>query len=103
VKRLYTAAGLVEAYLVRDLLVSRGVDVLVFNEHSMGAVGQLPCNEALPELWLRDEMQYERARLLIREHERSSSESASRTCAACTEKNPASFDLCWRCGSWLDN
>ncbi len=102
-KRLYTASGLLEAYLLRDYLDAEGIGTLVFNEHSVGAVGELPCNEALPELWVRDEAHYERARALVLAYERRSESRASRTCPGCAEANPGTFDICWRCGTILDS
>jgi len=99
-KRLYTASGLFEAYLLRDYLAGQGIDTLVFNEHSVGAVGELPCNEALPELWVRNEFHFERARNLI-ETRHENADAGSRSCPACNEENPANFEICWRCGAAL--
>ena len=101
-KRVYTASGLVEAYLVRDFLDAQGVRALVFNEHSVGAVGELPCNEVLPQIWIRDDRNFDRARFLLERYEQTECSEEERSCPDCAENNPASFDICWRCGHALD-
>jgi hypothetical protein len=100
-KRLYTASGLPEAYLLRDYLDAQGVQTVVFNEHSAGAMGELPCNEVLPELWIRDERHFEHARTLLLGFESAVDASVTRTCPRCSEDNPSTFDLCWQCGNAL--
>ncbi len=102
-KRLYTASGLPEAYLLRDFLDAEGIATVVFNEHSVGAVGELPCNEALPELWVREEAEYHRARALVLGFERAVDDTAPpRPCRNCGEESPPTFDICWHCGRSLD-
>jgi hypothetical protein len=101
VKRIYTASGLSEAYLMRDFLAIQGIPTLVFNEHSAGALGEIPCNETLPQLWIQDESRLERARSLIVDYERAATIEDPREwqCPRCAEANPASFEICWRCGA----
>lgn len=99
-KRLYTASGLPETHLLRDRLDAEGIAVVIFNEHSAGAVGELPCNEALPELWLPDHAQFARARTLLLDYEHAAS-APPRDCPKCQEVNPGNFELCWRCGGAL--
>ncbi|KAA3621372.1 MAG: hypothetical protein DWQ08_14205 [Proteobacteria bacterium] len=101
VRRVYIASGLPEAYLLKDHLCAQGVDVFVFNEHSMGAIGEIPCNETLPQLWVRNNNLYEHARELILAYESSCDSGEPRQCESCGEKNPSSFDICWQCGRAL--
>ena len=101
-KRLYTASGLPEAYLLRDYLDSQGVRTVIFNEHSAGAMGELPCNEVLPELWICNEQHFEHARLLLLGFERVVETTAAHVCPKCSEDNPATFDICWKCGAALE-
>ena len=41
-RRVYTAATLPEAHLIRQLLESAGINARVFNENAQGAIGELP-------------------------------------------------------------
>lgn len=97
-KRVYTASGLPQAYLLRDFLAAEGIETLVFNEHSAGAVGEIPCNETLPQLWVRNDGSFDRARSLLLAYECEGSGDEPRICPGCGEENPGSFDFCWRCG-----
>ncbi len=97
--RLYTAANLPEAYLLRALLAHAGIEAFVFNEHAHGGLGEIPFMHACPELWLADEADIARATRVIRGYEAPPPASRmSRPCSACGEDNPGGFELCWRCG-----
>jgi hypothetical protein len=100
-QRFYSAANLPEAYLVRDLLAQAGIEASVFNEHAAGAAGELPLTETAPEVWLMDDADVERARALLAAHERRRMAEGTRTCPQCGEPNPATFDVCWRCGAGI--
>ena len=99
-KRLYAAASLPEAYLLRGLLARAGIEVRVFNEHAAGATGEIPFTHSYPELWLVDERDSERAREVVDGYERRVV-TGTRACPGCGEDNPDTFELCWRCGAPL--
>lgn len=101
-KRVYTASGLPEAYLLKDYLESQGIDVVVFNEHSAGAVGEIPTTEVLPQLWVRHVDQYARARQLAQQFEIREVVDGSRTCTRCDQESPTTFEFCWNCGQYFD-
>lgn len=96
-QRLYTAANLPEAHLVRGLLMAAGIEARVFNEYSPGALGELPASSAYPEIWIEEDRDAARARQVIETYERQTAVSGSRTCRACGEENPAGFAICWHC------
>lgn len=83
------------------------IDVLDAHEPGLldvgkGAVGELPPEAALAQVWIDDARDGECARVVLAEHEAD----ARRTdrvcfCPACGEDNPASFELCSRCGVGL--
>jgi hypothetical protein len=100
-RRLYTAADLPEAHLVRQLLAQAGIEALVFNEYAQGALGEIPFGHAYPEVWLLDERDEPRARAIVDAYARRRPRTETRTCAGCGEENPAEFELCWRCGAPL--
>ncbi len=97
-KRVYTATGLPAAYLLRDHLIHHGIETTVFNEHGGGAIGEIPCDEGLPQLWILNERQYAYARALIVDYEQPGRRSEPWSCPGCREQNPANFDFCWNCG-----
>jgi hypothetical protein len=96
-QRLYVAANVPEAHLVRGLLMAAGIEARVFNEYSPGALGELPASCAYPEIWIEEERDAERARQVIERYERQPVASAGQFCRACGEENPAGFAICWHC------
>ncbi len=101
-KRVHTAANLPEAHLVMDLLAHRGIRARVFNANASSLAGELPIEASLPQVWVENARDAERARGLIEEYLRASTAGPARKCPACGEENPGSFDLCWNCGAGLE-
>lgn len=100
-KRLCRAPSLPDAHILRGVLEQSGIEVHVFNENAQSGAGQLPVNEACPELWLADDKDLERARALVREFESAPRVTGSVRCPQCSEDNPANFQLCWNCNAAL--
>ena len=100
-KRVYTAANLAEAHLVRDLLQQAGVAVHVFNEYAMAAMGDVPMGSAYPQVWISQLHQETHARSVIAEYEKRPLQTAVKNCFACGESSPGEFELCWNCGEPL--
>ncbi len=100
-KHVYTAANLVEAHLVRDLLQQAGIAVHVFNEYAMAAMGDVPMGSAYPQLWISQLHQEQHARAVIAEYEKQPQQTAVKNCFACGEASPGEFELCWNCGKPL--
>lgn len=99
--RFYSAANLHEAHLILHLLDLAGIEARVFNEHALGATGEIPFTHSYPELWLADARDLTRAREIVRAYEQPAA-TETRACPACGEENPANFELCWRCGDALE-
>jgi hypothetical protein len=95
---LLTRLDRVRAYLLRDLLLQHGVPAHVLNEHLQGAVGELPPDAALLQVWIERTADRDRARDLLARHERDRERTGARWCRHCGEENPPAFELCWRCG-----
>jgi hypothetical protein len=91
----------VQAHLLRQLLVVHGIRAHVFNENMQGAVGEVPVDAALPQVWIDDERDEARARELLKQHESDRRREGSHFCRRCHEENPVTFDLCWNCGEGL--
>jgi hypothetical protein len=101
-KRLYTAADLAEAYLVRDMLADAGIRSRILNEHAQGGIGEIPFTQAYPEIWIEREHDMARARKLVTEFESRTNSDVYVDCPRCGEENPDNFETCWHCGLPLD-
>lgn len=96
-KRLTTAPNLALASLWADLLRSAGVDVSVQRAYTSSIAGEVPPDQALPELWVFDDAQAERARTLLAELQHPVHRRWH--CPQCHEFIDGPFDECWNCGT----
>ena len=97
-QRIFVASHRVEAYLLVDRLAHAGIKAHVFNEHTSSIVGEVPPEVAQPQVWLDDDADRPRAEAILRTYQEERSRAGSRKCDKCGEENPATFDLCWKCG-----
>jgi len=97
VQRLYSAASLPEAHLVRGLLAAAGIEARVLNEYAGGALGELPFAEVAPSVWIEAERDLTRARQVVATYENAASMPGSMRCSTCGEENPRDFAICWQC------
>jgi hypothetical protein len=102
VKRVHAAANLPEAHLLVDLLADRGIRARIFNANASSLAGELPIEASLPQVWVVDPADAERAREVIDAYQREAPPQGTVKCPNCGEENPASFDLCWNCGVGLE-
>lgn len=92
----------VQAILLRDALARHGIAAHVLNLNVQGAVGELPPDSALPQVWIADARDRGRARAVFASHEADRRrEGPAIACGECHEDNPAGFELCWQCGRAL--
>ena len=98
--RLYAAANLQEAQIIAGMLSNAGIETQIFNQHSQGALGEIPFGETYPEIWLADERDLGLAKKLLSVYERPT-DTTEAVCGKCGESNPANFSLCWHCGESL--
>jgi hypothetical protein len=102
VKRVFTASNIPEAYFVRGLLESHGLNVVVRGEHLWGTRGEVPIPETWPSLWVLDDALEARALEVVREYEsgRASSGPQGLTwrCPRCGQQLEPQFTSCWQCG-----
>jgi len=101
-RRLYSAGGLTEAYLVLHRLDRADIAACVLNEHAQGGLGDIPFMHASPEVWVIEDGDFDRARTIVAEHESAGSPASPRGCRGCGERNPPAFEFCWRCGRLLE-
>jgi hypothetical protein len=100
-KRLRRANSLPDAHILLGLLRRAGIEAHVFNQNAQGGVGQLPVGDALPELWVERERDYDRACMVLEEFDQTPRDTGTRRCAVCGEDNPGDFQVCWNCEAVL--
>jgi putative signal transducing protein len=95
-RRLTQAPNLAIATLWADVLRGAGIDVTVQRAYASGIAGEIPPDQALPELWLADDAQWPAARQLLDELQHPRERRWA--CAGCGEVIEGPFDRCWACG-----
>lgn len=107
-KKVFSSDLMSDVSEVCALLQANGIGATVLNEHvatTPGVPGRLTV-QMFPEVWIFDENLFDEAREKIknfklknRHGEENSARSTEWICTACTESNPKSFEICWKCGS----
>ncbi|MDX1404451.1 MAG: DUF2007 domain-containing protein [Woeseiaceae bacterium] len=99
-KKVTSADSLVTISHYRNLLVSEGIAAFIRNEHLGSILGEMPFQEVWPELWVENDLDYDRARQLIDAASiLEESPSAPWKCPACKAENEGQFSACWQCGA----
>lgn len=96
-KRLTQAPNLAIATLWADLLREAGIEVSLQRVFASGLAGEIPPDQALPELWVQHEEQFERARRLLDDLARCPQRRWA--CPGCGELVEGPFEQCWNCGA----
>jgi hypothetical protein len=99
-KKVTSADSLVTINHFKNLLISEGIPAFVRNEHLGGIVGEMPFQEVWPELWVENDLDYDRALQLIDSTKiLGESPSAPWHCRSCEAENEGQFAACWQCGA----
>jgi hypothetical protein len=96
-KRLTQAPNLAIATLWADLLRETGIEVSLQRVFASGLAGEIPPDQALPELWLAHDEQLDRARALL--DALAHLPQRRWVCAGCGETVEGPFEQCWNCGA----
>ena len=96
-KRLLQAPNLAMATLWSDMLCSAGIKASVQRAYAGSIAGQIPPDQALPEIWLQDDEQHANAEALM--HELRHLPHHHWLCNACGESVDGPFEQCWNCGA----
>jgi hypothetical protein len=83
-KKVTTSESLITISHYRNLLVSEGIPALIRNEYLGSIIGEMPFQHAWPELWVKNDLDYDRARQLID--------------LSLTDESPSAP---WKCRLWL--
>ena len=101
-KKLTTHASLITINHYRNILASEGIPAEIRNQHLGSIVGDMPFVEVWPELWVVNDLDYDRAKQLIDGTAYDESPSQPWVCSECREKNEGQFGACWNCGAHVD-
>ena len=98
-KKLTSSPSIVTINHYPNVLESEGIPSQIRNEFLGGIAGEMPLQEVWPELWVINEMDFDRAKQLIDESISDESPAASWRCQKCGEQNEGQFAACWNCGT----
>ena len=98
-RRLTRAPNLALATLWADWLKAQGVGASVQRAYASGIAGEIPPDQALPEVWIDDDDDADRARALLAAL-RATPQRRWR-CPACGELIEGAFEQCWNCGAMM--
>ena len=82
---------------MQSVLESNEIRTFLKNQFGFGGTGELPFVETVPQLYVLEDRDVERARELIRAHAPADSPGESWLCAGCGEENEGNFTHCWSC------
>ena len=100
-KKLTSAESIVTINHYKNLLASEGIATKIRNEHLGSIMGEIPFFETWPQLWVVNDLDYDRACQLIESVE-SESPQEPWNCKRCGEANEGQFSACWSCGGPAD-
>jgi hypothetical protein len=96
-KRLVQAPNIAIATLWVDLLRQGGFEATVQRAYSSSIAGDIPPDQALPEVWVIDEAQHTQAGDLL--HALRNLPESRWLCLGCDELIEGPFSQCWNCGA----
>ncbi len=98
-KKLTSSPSLITINHFKNVLESEGIESRIKNEHLGSIVGEIPFVEVWPELWVINDLDYDRATQLISAAISDESPQESWRCRKCGEENEGQFAACWSCGA----
>jgi hypothetical protein len=96
-KRLLQAPNVALATLWADLLTQAGVEARVQRQYTSSIAGEIPPDQALPEVWVLDDSRLEQARSLL--DTLRDLPWRRWLCHGCGEDIDGPFEQCWNCGA----
>jgi hypothetical protein len=93
-KLLYTNENRLLVNNVLNIVENEGIEIMLKNEFTGGAAGDIAPHETWLEVWVEDEDFYRASRLI---EAIESNTGPGWECTSCGEFNDASFEVCWSC------
>lgn len=100
-KKLTSAETIVTITHYKNLLAAEGIRTEIRNQHLGGVMGEIPVFETWPQLWIVNDLDFDRATELIASAD-AEDPGAPWTCSKCGEQNEGQFAACWNCGTSAD-
>ena len=97
-KKLTSADTVVMINHYKNILEAEGIPCQIRNEHLNQIYGEMPFTEVWPELWIVNDLDYDRAKQLIDTTISDESPQAPWRFRQCGEENEGQFAACWKCG-----
>ena len=98
-KKLTSAPSAITIHHFRNLLMAEGIESEIRNEFFGGILGDMPFTETWPQLWVVNDLDYDRALQLIDDSALDESPGDDWRCKQCGELNEGQFAACWSCGT----
>jgi hypothetical protein len=95
-KMVYTNESHFLVTNVRNLIEAKKINTFLKNEFAQGAVGETSAFDSWPEVWVFDDLDFNRAIEIVKLSE-SPDNTVDWTCNNCSEENDPSFEVCWNC------
>jgi hypothetical protein len=100
-KKLTTAPSTITIHHYRNLLEAEGIPCEIRNEHLGSVFGEIPFQDTWPQLWVINDLDYDRAKQLVTGDALDESPGQNWRCRKCGEENEGQFAACWKCGTNL--
>ena len=100
-KKLTSAESIITINHYKNVLDAEGIACEIRNEHLGSILGEVPFFEVWPQLWIRNDLDYDRATQLISQEAADESPAEPWKCRKCGEENEGQFSACWNCGTSL--
>jgi hypothetical protein len=98
-KKLKSSESLITINHWKNILEGEGIACEIRNQHLGSIVGEMPFVEVWPQIWVVNNLDYDRALQLISDDAISESPAEAWICARCNEENEGQFAACWNCGT----
>ena len=97
-KLLARADNSLHASIWADTLRAAGIRCELRNMALSGALGEIPCLECAPQLWIARDHEESRAREILQQLKRPM-QGPLWMCTECGEYSEPQFGGCWQCGA----
>ena len=98
-KKVKSADSLILINHYKNVLETEGIACQIRNQHLGSIVGEMPFPEVWPELWVCNDIDFDRAEQLLGDAMTEESPASDWVCKNCGESNERQFAVCWNCGS----
>ena len=96
-KKLTSAPTAITVHHFRNLLEAEGIKCVIRNEHFGSILGEMPFTDTWPQLWVVNDLDYDRAKQLISDDGLAECPTEDWKCSNCGEINEGQFAACWKC------